>query len=253
MRKREVLCCCISNLIGLISCFTLLTSSTFAIYAGESSYEIIIPDTNENTEMIVTESESKLELDFKIYEEAEKIVKKFIEPYSKYISPKKVFFGKIYSDEVYGFQVDKQIYVDDSREKSEILATIVHELLHLQNPIGFDTKIEVGCIIGHNLTEAVIESITCNLTGQPETKRVELLCSYTSNTTRQIMLEAFCRKNQSLLDEYLDDEKKYRVSFQDEMLLVSPSDYFKISFDKWMIIDQEEKGIFDKLRDEEEL
>lgn len=250
MRKRSILCCCISNLIGLISYFTILCSSTSEIYAGEYSCKIMIPDTKEKIEITITETRDELESDYKIYEEAEQLVKEFIEPYSKYISPKKVIFGKIYSDEVYGFQVDKKIYVDDSRTKSEILSTIVHELLHLQNPIGFDTTLKNECIVGHNLTEALVESITCTLTRQPETKRVELLYSYTNKTAYQIMIVSFCEKNPKLFDEFLEDEKKYKVSFENQKMLVSASSYFKISFDKWMIIDQEEKEGFLKLKSE---
>lgn len=244
MRKVKYLlhCLIVIVLLSVMLTFSGTTNnkkSYYKVSVSTESYVEILFDENKKTEMA-------------IYEEAENLVKQYFEDYNiEFIAPEKVIFGKIIQNNIYGIQDKNSIYIDNTRTQEEIRATIVHELLHLQNPTGFDKQTHFGSI-GHNLTEAVIEKITCELTGMPETKRVELLNLWTSKESYQILLQAFIYSQPNLLDDFLDDNTTYKVYYEEIEYSVSKTDYFKIVFDRWMIVENAE-NIFDKLRGKEEL
>lgn len=205
---------------------------------------------SKETEIFIVVSEKSE--DIEIFLEAEQSVQKYLEKYGfGYIEPDKVIFGDITPQEyIYGCEYNNVIYIDNTREKTEMLSTIVHELLHLQNPVGFDSKTKFGTI-GHNLTEAVVEKMTIEITNQPDTKRTQLLNQWTTECTYQMMCKAFFEHRPNVLEDILNDNQLHKVVYQEKEYLVSTAEYFKISFDKWMIVENGEEH-FLKLKMEKE-
>lgn len=249
LRKRKVLCKrfilrIIMILIVQILCIISVGSSGY-ITAGEINKNLRI---SEDSEIFITISDNYE--DEETVSEAEKKVLKYLQKYDfEYKSPEQVIFGDITPDYIYGCEQDDVIYID-IRSKNEMLSTIVHELLHLQNPVGFDSETEFGTI-GHNLTEAVVEKMTIEITNQPETKRTQLLTTWTTECTYQMMCKAFFEHRPNVLEDILNDNQLHKVVYLEKEYLVSTAEYFKISFDKWMIVENGEEH-FGKLKMEKE-
>lgn len=239
MRKRVVLCKWLI-LFFQILCLVGLQSNV-RISAQEASKILII---SKDTGIYINVSEQKD--DREIFLEAEKSVKKYLEQYDvEYINPDEIIFGDIAPEYIYGCEKNQKIYIDNKQSKDEIYSTIVHELLHLQNPNGFDSKTEFDTIIGHNLTEAVVEKMTIEITNQPETERTKLLSKWTTDTTFQMLCEDFFYKS-NLIEELLNEDM-YKVVYHENEYMITTFEYFKVSFDRWMIGD-ELKSHFWKMR-----
>lgn len=226
MRKRVILCKSVMLFFQIL--YLIFLGSSIQINAVEASKIVIISE-----DIYINISEQKD--DREIFLEAEKSVKKYLEQYDvEYIKPDEIIFGDITPEYIYGCENNRKIYIDNTQSKDEIYSTSVHELLHLQNPNGFDSKTEFGTIIGHNLTEAVVEKITIEITNQSETERTKLLSKWTTDTTFQMLCEDFFYKS-NLIEELLNEKEMHKVVYQENEYMITTFEYFKIAFDKFMI------------------
>lgn len=165
--------------------------------------------------------------------EAEKLVQNFMG--DKYIKPLEVKYVDIYSDaEIFGFQQYNRIYIQSNMSHEKTVEILVHELLHLQNEVGFDVTIDTNVTIGHNFTEAVVEKITCELTGSQPTKRIHLLEEYVDSSS--IFIEAF--RNKETEEEWsknFDDDEIYELKYFEKQYSVKKYVVWLNAFDNWMI------------------
>ena len=191
LRKRKILCKSIILIVFQIFLCVLNVGSTKQRIKVEEMPRII--NIYEDTEIYIEVSEK--DDDMEVFLEAEQKVVEYLKKYDvEYAKPKKVVFGDIIPEYIYGCENDAIIYLDNERNKAEMLATLVHELLHLQNPVGFDSKTEFGTI-GHNLTEAVVEKMTIEITNEADTKRTQLLNKWTSECIFQMLCKSFFNQN----------------------------------------------------------
>lgn len=90
------------------------------------------------------------------------IVKKWWNNDNTFKTPK-IIWITVPGKEVRGFQDSEYIFLDPDSTKNDLLATAVHETIHLQNPLPQN-------MIGENqetrLMEAIVEGITIDLLGE---------------------------------------------------------------------------------------
>lgn len=207
--------------LWLIGNCSIVDSTTTRVYGTEIKFEVCSVD--EGSEEFI---------------EAENLVKDFMG--NDYISPIAVNYVNIYSDtEIFGFQQYRCIYIKANMNREKIIQTMVHELLHLQNEVGFDITID-DVIIGHNFTEAVVEKITCILTSSSPTKRVQLLEKFTDSSE---FIEAFRNKEgeEEWSKRFSSDELyEFELKYKDQSYSVEKYIVFLNNFDNGMVGVEEE-------------
>ena len=156
----------ITNILIVFSLIFMLSGCGNTSLSTENAEWHKINYPNAQFEYFIHPDEETPESFYETAQKAETLAREWWNNDQTFITPKEIFpcsFSKEAGD-IRGFQENGYLFIKKDLEESDLLATIVHEIIHIQNPHGMTYNDGSG----QALLEGFVETATVKIVGSDE-------------------------------------------------------------------------------------